>query len=267
MRYLLMLMTAVFVVACSEEKKGGDRDVTSLFKERWNINEEVIHNSDGTITYYAIQWGGLVANFANQDEPENWSSYEKIVFEFAERTTVRTQIMFNGKIISYGSPGISMLSAPLVGVDVNDVKQVALQAYENTTIKVKRIMLKEAKEAGLTTPIWDGECIMGNWESGFLVDAEQFKDAQPGNVLEYVYTTDTDNPNVYYWQFRSVYSGTEETLEGNANELNEWGCATVGKGTTRYRITLTENDVQQLKKLGLYVNGYYVNVTECYLLQ
>ena len=262
-----MLLAAVFAVACSDGEKGGDKDITSLFKDRWNINEEVIHNNDGTITYNAIQWGGLVANFSNQEQPENWSNYEKIVFEFAERTAVRTQLMLNDKVVSYGSPGISVLSAPLVGVEIKDVKHVALQAYENTTIKVKRIVLKEAKENDFTTPIWDGECIMGNWESGFLVDAEQFRDAQPGNVLEYVYTTDTNNPNIYYWQFRSVYSGTEQPLEGNASELNDWGCASVGKGTTRYRITLTENDVVQLKKLGLYVNGYYTIVTQCYLLQ
>lgn len=267
MRYLLILLTAIFAVACSEGEKGGDRDITSLFKDRWNINEEVIHNSDGTITYNALQWGGLVADFKNQEQPEDWTKYEKIVFEFAERTTVRTQLMINDKIVSYGSPGILTLSSPLVGIDIKNVKQVALQAYENTTIKVKRIMLKEAKDTDFTTPIWDGECIMGNWESGFLVDAEQFKDAKPGNVLEFVYSTDTTNPTVYYWQVRSVYSGTEQTLEGNANELNEWGCATLGKGTTRYRITLTENDVEQLKKLGLFVNGYYITVTQCFLLQ
>ena len=267
MRFLLVLVAAVFAVACSDAPTGGDRDVTELFKDRWNINEEVIHNDDGTITYYAIAWGGLVADFHNQEQPEDWSKYEKIVIEFAERTSVRTQLVINQKIVAYGSTGIGILSAPLVGIDIKDVKEVALQAYENATIKVKSIMLIESKETDFTTPIWDGECIMGNWESGFLVDAEQFRDAQPGNVLEFVYTTDTDNPDVYYWQFRSVYSGTEHTLEGNANELNDWGCATVGKGTTRYRITLTENDVQQLKKLGLYVNGYYVNVTQCYLLQ
>ena len=107
----------------------------------------MIHNNDGTITYNAIQWGGLVADFTNQDEPENWSKFEKIVFEFAERTAVRTQVMFNGKIVSYGSPGIALLSAPLVGIDVKDVKQVALQAYENTTIKVKRMTLMSGDNA------------------------------------------------------------------------------------------------------------------------
>ena len=267
MRHLLVLMAAVLAVACSDAPTGGDRDITSLFKNRWNINEEVIQNSDGTITYNAIQWGGLVADFNSKEEPEDWSKYEKIVFEFAERTTVRTQLVINQKVVSYGSSGIKTLSAPLVGIDTKDVKAVALQAYENTTIHVKSIVLKEGKEADFTTPIWEGECIMGNWESGFLVDAEQFKDAKPGNVLEFVYSTDTTNPTVYYWQVRSVYSGTEQTLEGNANELNEWGCATLGKGTTRYRITLTENDVEQLKKLGLFVNGYYITVTQCFLLQ
>lgn len=267
MRKLFVLLCAVFAMACSEGEKGGDRDVTSLFKERWNINEEVIHNSDGTITYNAVTWGGLVANFINQEEPENWSKYERIIFEFAEPTTVGTQIVLNEKVISIGSPGIKSLSSPLVGIEVSDVKQVALQTNAPTTLHVKRIVLKEAKDVNYTAPIWSGECVMGNWTGGFKVVAEQFKNAMPGNVLEFTYTTDTTNPTIYYWQLKTIYADTTETLEGNANELNEWGCATMGKGTTRYRITLTEKDVEQLKMHGLFVNGYYTTVTECYLLQ
>ena len=264
---ILMLVTLVIAAACSEEKKGGDKDITTDFKERWNINEEVIPNSDGTITYKAMKYGGLVANYINQEEQENWTPYSKIIFEFTKPTSVITQIVLNEKIIALGSPGITSLSSPLKGFDVTDVKQVALQSAEPTTITVKRVLLKEDTNANYTTLIWDGECVMGNWTGGMNVTAEMFKNAEPGNVLEIVYTTDTSSPSVFYWQLRTIYSGEEITLEGNANELNEWGCATMPEGSTNYRITLTETDVEHLKKSGLYINGYYTVVNQVYLLQ
>jgi hypothetical protein len=57
------------------------------------------------------------------------------------------------------------------------------------------------------------------------------------------------------------------TLEGNYNELNKWGCATVGRDATHYRIALTANDIAKLKELGLFVNGYYNIVTKVNLLR
>lgn len=264
---ILILLAVVMAAACSEEKKGGDKNITAAFKDKWNINEDVVRNSDGTITYHSITWGGLVANFINQEQAENWSAYDKIVFEFAEPTTVVTQIVLNEKVITVGSPGIKTLSSPLTGIDITDVKQVALQTAEPTTIKVKRVMLKEATNVNYTTLIWDGECVMGNWTGALNIGPEMFKNAEPGNVLEIVYRTDTTNPSVYYWQLKTVIANLNTTLEGNADELNEWGCATMAKGSTRYRITLTANDVAQLKENGLFLNGYYTNVSQVYLLQ
>lgn len=266
-KLLFTMLAGIMLTACTEKVKNGNKDITEAFKERWNINEEVIHNSDGSITYNSVTWGGLVANYTNSEQPENWSGYDRITFEFAEPTTVSTQIVINERVICVSGPGISKLSTPLIGIDVKDVKEVALQTAESTTIKVKHVILSKAKDIDLTTAIWDGECIMGNWTGGFEIPAAQFKNATGGNILEIAYTTDTSNPNVYYWQLKTIYSGTENTLEGNANELNEWGCATMGKGTTRYRIILTEGDAEQLKKNGLYVNGYYTTVTQCFLLQ
>ena len=58
-----------------------------------------------------------------------------------------------------------------------------------------------------------------------------------------------------------------ELLEGNADDQNEWGCVTLEKNSTRYTITLTANDAARLKETGLFVNGYYLVVTQVNLLQ
>ena len=66
---------------------------------------------------------------------------------------------------------------------------------------------------------------------------------------------------------KTIINETEQTLEGNSNELNEWGCATMGKGATSYRIMLTANDIDRLRDKGAFINGYYNNVTQCNLLR
>ena len=49
--------------------------------------------------------------------------------------------------------------------------------------------------------------------------------------------------------------------------MNDWDCATVAKGSTTYKIVLTENDVTGLKEKGMYVNGYFNIVTKVNLIQ
>ena len=66
---------------------------------------------------------------------------------------------------------------------------------------------------------------------------------------------------------KTVYNETDKTLEGNENELNEWGCAMMGKASTTYRIMLTANDIKNLRKNGLFVNGYYTIVSQVNLLR
>ena len=70
-----------------------------------------------------------------------------------------------------------------------------------------------------------------------------------------------------YWLLKTVYNKTENTLEGNDNELNQWGCSMMGQAATSYRILLTANDVKNLREKGLFVNGYYTNVSQVNLLR
>jgi len=48
--------------------------------------------------------------------------------------------------------------------------------------------------------------------------------------------------------------------DGNSNSM-------MGQAATSYRILLTANDVKNLCEKGLFVNGYYTNVTQVNLLR
>ncbi len=48
--------------------------------------------------------------------------------------------------------------------------------------------------------------------------------------------------------------------DGNSNSM-------MGQAATSYRILLTANDVKNLREKGLFVNGYYTNVTQVNLLR
>ena len=41
----------------------------------------------------------------------------------------------------------------------------------------------------------------------------------------------------------------------------------MGQAATSYRILLTANDVKKLREKGLFVNGYYTNVSQVNLLR
>ena len=43
--------------------------------------------------------------------------------------------------------------------------------------------------------------------------------------------------------------------------------AMMGQAATSYRILLTANDVKKLREKGLFVNGYYTNVSQVNLLR
>ena len=265
---LTLTATLLLLYACGLTNDTEDElTLTSKFKYTWNVNETVERNSDGVIVYKAQPWGGLVASFKERNMPVDWSGYESITFEFAEPTKVMTQIMISDNMATSAKPGITTLTSYFDGQNVRAVGEVALQAADTTTLYVKSIRLTPGGATWESTPIWEGECKFGNWENGFRVDNEKFNDALEGDKLEFIYTTDRDDINVNYWQIKTIYADTDKTLEGNDNELNAWGCATVGKLSTNYRIILTAKDVTNLKEKGLFVNGYYTNVTQCNLLK
>ena len=118
--------------------------IISQFTYCWNGSESFTANGDGTITYYAAEWGGLAAWLAN-DGPVDLSGYSKLVFEFAEATTVNTQILVQKGGVNiadaWGEPGIDKLECSFSGKNVSAVEQIALQTSASTTITIKKIYL------------------------------------------------------------------------------------------------------------------------------
>lgn len=263
----LLLLTVVFFCSCEQNESVEDKtDITSKFCSTWNIHESMEQNDDGSITYQALPWGGLVADVKENNMGVDWSDYESITVEFAEPTTVTTQIMISDELKALAKPGISTLTCYFDGYDVKYVDEIAIQADDTSTLVVKSVRLTPADATWERMNIWKGDCVMGNWENGFVVNANQFADVNEGDKLEIVFTADKENPNTY-WLLKTIYNTTDQTLEGNNNELNDWGCVLMGAKTTTYRIVLTANDVNNLRNYGLFVNGFYCNVTQCNVLR
>ncbi|MBP5339087.1 MAG: hypothetical protein J6Z14_07275 [Prevotella sp.] len=269
LKTLLAIAVSTLMLSCTEVKTDGNLDLTSQFIDKWNINEDVRHNDDGTITYDALTWGGLVAYFDQDGLSFDMSGYDKLIVDFVEPAEVNCQLMINDDVVAAGSVGITTLECSFLGINVSKVKQVALQAADHAVFKIKRIYLTKTDEEQpqKATTIWEGKCAFGNWENGFVIDADRFNIAMPGDILEIVYTTDPKTPGDNVWRIKTIYSSTEHTLEGNANELDKWGAMTVSRSSTIHHIPLTANDIDSLRVYGLFANGYYTVVTKCNLLQ
>ncbi|MBR0166180.1 MAG: hypothetical protein IJQ13_04805 [Prevotella sp.] len=123
-------------------------DITSKFTYTWNENESFEVNEDGSITFNSQTWGGLAAWVAVDDVPVDWSGYSKVVFEYAEPTTVNTQILV-GDAKAWGDVGITSLECSFEGVDMSAISQIALQTSEPTTIVIKRIYLVVGGASGI----------------------------------------------------------------------------------------------------------------------
>ncbi len=265
---LLAFVTILLPSACTLPwmQEDDPLNITSKFKATWNVHEKFEQNSDGSVTYNSVTWGGLVALVKEHNLPVDWSGYESITLEFAEPTEVDTHILVAG-ILCFGRKGITKITCYFDGVDMRQVDQVVLQTSKPTTLTIKRATLTPVSNSWDSTPIWEGECAFRNWEDGFVIQPEMFSTAIEGDKLEFIYKADYSDPTRVYWQIKSIYNATDQTLEGNYNEQNEWGCAQVGRDATSYRIRLTAKDAKELKKRGLFVNGYYVTVTQVNLLR
>lgn len=267
MKTIWAIMASMMLMACVSNSSDDDGlTLTSKFNGTWNIHESFEKNRDGSITYHAIPWSGLVASVREQNLPVDWSNYESISVEFSEPTKFGTQISISDQIKVFGKTGITTLTCYFDGQDVSQVGDVIIQTAENGTITIKRVYLTPGTSVWDSTPIWTGECDFANWENGIIVPAEKFLNAQEGDKLEFLYKTDTSDPSVQYWQFKTIYNGTENTLEGNASNLNDWGCALVGHSGI-LRIRLTANDIKELRKNGMFVNGYHTIIRQVNLLK
>ena len=266
MKKLLTIMASMVLVACGSNSDGDSLDLTSRFNGTWNIHEKFEKGDNGEIIYHAIPWGGLVGSMRERNLPVDWTPYESVSVEFAEPTKVGTQLMIKDRLRVFGKPGITKMTCYFDGQDVTQIDEVAIQSSDSSIFKVKRVYLTPGSSVWDSTPIWEGHCVFGDWEEGFVIPGDKFLDAVAGDKLEFIYEVDRSDPKVEYWQFKTIYNGTDSTLEGNADQLNAWGCCPVGESGV-LRIRLSENDVKELRKIGMFVNGYYNIVTKVNLLK
>ena len=270
MKKISVLMMSVLFVACGGGNANTETDdltVTSKFNSTWNIHESMKKNSDGSITYNAIPWGGLIGTMRERNLPVDWSAYEAIIVEFAEPTKVETQLLVANKYKAWGKVGVMSLTCSFDGQDVTSINEVTLQAADSAVIVVKSVKLIPVTGVWTTIPLRTLNCEFGDWVNGFSLQPDMFANALPGDKLEFIYTTDTSNPDIGDWLIKTIFNGTDSVLEGNNSELNKWKCAPVGRKSTLYRIALTDGDIAKLKEKGLFVNGRYLTVTQCNLLR
>ena len=129
--------------------EGEKVSIIDKFTGTWNPNETAVHNADGSVTFNSVAWGGLSAWLAENDTPVDWSSYVKLVFVYAEPTTVNTQGFVQTTSEDHkwwGNAGITTLECPFEGKDLSQVNQVALQASDVATIVITDIYLVKNAE-------------------------------------------------------------------------------------------------------------------------
>lgn len=267
-KLILFLSTVLLLLSCKEESRHVDaNDVTLKFCSTWNIYEKCSFDENENILYEGIPWGGLVGNMLKQNMPVDLSGYESVTFEFTDPLTVPVQVVVANKFKTVGKPGLTSLTCYFDGQDVTAVNEIVLQPHDSCNIRISNVYLTPGTNTEWTSErIWKGECAFENWTGGFVIKPENFATANEGDKIEFIFEADKSDPEIKYWLFKTIYNTTSETLEGNDTELNEWGCASVSSTATAYRIRLTAKDVENLKKYGAFVNGYYLNVTQANLL-
>ena len=124
-------------------------DITNRFTYCWNA-AETITSDGGILIYNAVQWGGLACWLGEAD----WSEYSKLVFEFAEPTTIDTHIFIQGtgnvEIANVRvSAGAEKAECLFADHDMSKVAQVALQAAANGTVKISKIHLLRQVPMGI----------------------------------------------------------------------------------------------------------------------
>ncbi len=256
MKKLFTLLAALFVATMSY----AETEVELTFTEGHTLLLSTIEAEGGKdtdlIRFYVINtkgesrdgWG--IGGFANSDNwtPKvEWSGksgdswyYEYTVAEIKE--------------VAGTEPG----QYHGLGVTVN--------IYNDCKVE-KVTLILAGNTVTTTTPIWEGESNFGNWTegAGLLVPAEKFADAVAGDVIEFVYTT-TENTEQNWYQFKTIFNGTQTPLTSNAADLNEYGCATVSLGSKSYKFTLNDEDIAQLKTTGLWAFGKDIVCTQVNLI-
>ncbi len=190
-------------------------DLTSQFNKVWNNSESIENNADGTITYHAAQWGGMVDEINNTID---FSAYKSVVVEFAAATPVKTQIYLEfgdewGKWNDFtkaADAGVTQLELDFASnylSNLNKIRQVALQAADAGDLKISKIYLKGV----------EGEAGYGNY---LLVD---------GKKVPFLSTN------------MNMYSGTKLEINDSDMKVNKDGKECF--------------NMEKIKKIRTYANG------------
>ena len=273
---IALMICAIASYAQEEEQK--TVDVTSIFSYCWNSAETQTHNEDGSITFNSVAWGGLAAWV--KDTPNgDLSAYSKIVFEFAEATTVNTQILVQladeSNVSAWGNVGITELACEFGENDMSAVNQIALQTSAETVITIKRVYLVE-KSGGEPEPVDP--------------TADQTKDLMPdfkGVWNEAETVTDKEDGTKEYvaaeWGGMNAWYGTADWSEWDALVVEfaeATPCATklailpgelaanAEAGVTSIKLEFGDADVSAIEQAALQAaEACTLNITKIYLIK
>ena len=77
MKNLLTCLALVLLVSCGGNQGSKDENyVLSKFHSKWNVYEKMVVNSDGSVTYQALPFSGLVGTFLQNNLPAAGCSYD-----------------------------------------------------------------------------------------------------------------------------------------------------------------------------------------------
>lgn len=252
--------------------KAGEVDITSSFSYTWNGEESFSTNEDGVIVFEAVQWGGL----ASWRGAEDWSGYEKLVVEFAEATTVGTQILIQGaspQVSQFADAGSTSLEATFAGHDMTAVSQVALQANAAGTVYVKRIYLVEKENDQPVDPTQDQTLDLlpkftGTWNEAETITtnsdgSKEYTSVEWGGMAAWLGGADWSNYDALIIEFADATTcATKVAVIGPDIELNQEA------GITSITIPFEGYDMTAVEQVGLQTaEAVRLTVTKAYLIK
>ena len=144
------------------------------------------------------------------------------------------------------------------------IKAASEVEVQGMNVVVSKIEL-ESSVPTTSSSFWEGEVNFGSWANALEIEAEKFATISEGDGLEFVYTT-TENKEQNWYQFKFEFNGTTDLLASVPN-LNEYGCASVALGSTKFKFTLNAADAATLKEKGMKITGKDIILTQINIIK
>ena len=232
-------------------------DLLPNFNLTWHGSEEtIVPNIDGTVTYNADQWGGMVAMFEDVD----MSAYQYLVFEFAEATpcAVNPLIIYaNGteQTANYKNAGKTVVVSQLNAAGAAHVSQIVLQAGEKASLKISKVYLTNdpPELPSVELPgfaIWSSETPFAvDWSNVISVAAnnDNLAGAKVGDVIHVAVEGVPDN-------LSSIYDA-QVALSDGAGTAIEGGVPVGSTDITEAVFVITGDMLKFIQASGLVVSG------------